>query len=139
RREPIVARRARRPLSVPACLTPGARLRAEPTRLRWVRGGLASSWDWRVPLGRARSPWDTSNMAERPEMMDKSELLKELRIDRGTPRRSRPRARLIGMLDAVFVLVAGGLLWFAARPMPLSVQVAVARDAEQGPGPVLNA
>ena len=78
-------------------------------------------------------------MADRPEMMDKSELLKELRIDREAPRRSRSRARLIGTLVAVLVLVAGGLLWFAARPAPLSVQVAVARDAGQGPGPVLDA
>ena len=78
-------------------------------------------------------------MAERPEAMDKSELLKELRIDRGAPRRSRSRARIIGTLVTVVVLVAGGLLWFAARQMPLSVQVAVARDAGQGPGPVLDA
>ena len=78
-------------------------------------------------------------MAERPEAMDKSELLKELRIDRGAPRRSRSRARLIGTLVAVVLLVAGGLLWFAAHPVPLSVQIAVARDAGQGPGPVLDA
>src|SRR5512132_3572949 len=78
-------------------------------------------------------------MADRPEMMDKSELLKELRIDRGAPRRSRSRGRLIGTLVAVVVLVAGGLLWFAARPVPLSVQVAVARAAGQSSGPVLDA
>jgi|KBSSwiStaDraftv2_1062776.scaffolds.fasta_scaffold86805_2 RND family efflux transporter MFP subunit len=78
-------------------------------------------------------------MAERPETMDKSELLRELRIDRSAPRRSRSRARIIGALVTVAVLVAGGLLWFAAHPVPLSVQVAVARDAGQGPGPVLDA
>ena len=71
--------------------------------------------------------------------MDKSELLKELRIDRGAPRRSRSRARIFGTLVTVVVLVAAGLLWLSARPVPLSVQVAVARDAGQGPGPVLDA
>ena len=78
-------------------------------------------------------------MADTTQTRDTSELLKELRIDRGAPRRSRSRARLIGMLVGVLVLVAGGLSWFAARPVPLSVQVAVARDAGQGPGPVLDA
>jgi RND family efflux transporter MFP subunit len=78
-------------------------------------------------------------MAETTETGDKSELLKELRIDRSAPRHSRSRARLIGTLVGVLVLVAGGLSWFAARPVPLSVQVAVARDAGQGPGPVLDA
>jgi RND family efflux transporter MFP subunit len=78
-------------------------------------------------------------MADTTQTKDTSELLKQLRIDRGAPRRSRSRARLIGTLAAVLILVAAGLLWFAARPVPLSVQVAVARDAGQGPGPVLDA
>ena len=78
-------------------------------------------------------------MAERQEALDKSELLKELRIDRSAPRRSRSRARTIAALVVALVIVAGGLWWVAARPAPLAVQVAVARPAGQGPGPVLDA
>ncbi len=71
--------------------------------------------------------------------MDKSELLKELRIDRSATRRSRSRAGLV-FLVAAFVLVAAGLGWFTlGRATPPAVQVAVARPAGQGPGPVLDA
>ena len=70
---------------------------------------------------------------------DKSELLRQLRIDRTTPRGSRLRGRTLGALALVIVLVAAGLLWFAARPAPPTVQVSVARPAAQGPGPILDA
>ena len=48
---------------------------------------------------------------------------------------------MLGALALVIVLVAAGLLWFAARPAPLSVQVAVARAASQASstGSVLDA
>jgi RND family efflux transporter MFP subunit len=70
---------------------------------------------------------------------DKSELLKQLRIDRTAPRRPRSRARLLGTLSAVVLVAAVGVVWFATRPALPTVQVAVARPAGQGPGPVLDA
>src|SRR5262245_11771836 len=77
---------------------------------------------------------------ERPELMDKSEMLKQLRIDRsGSVGRSRSRARTVGAVVAALALLLGVVLWFAARPTPPIVQVAVARAAGQGPGPVLDA
>jgi len=78
-------------------------------------------------------------MADTTQTKDTSELLKQLRIDRTTPRSSRSRVRMFGTLAALIGLVAAGLAWYAARPAPLAVQVAVARDAGQGPGPVLDA
>ena len=48
----------------------------------------------------SRAPWHTEAMAETTETTDKSELLKELRIDRSAPRRSRSRARMLGTLAA---------------------------------------
>jgi RND family efflux transporter MFP subunit len=71
--------------------------------------------------------------------MDKSELLKELRIDRSAARRSRSRARWVA-IAVVLLLVAGGLGWLTlVRATPPAVQVAVARSAGQGPAPVLDA
>ena len=78
-------------------------------------------------------------MREGPESLDKAELLKELRIDRSATRRSRSRPRWIA-LGVVLLAVAGGLGWFTlGRATPPAVQVAVARTASQGPGPVLDA
>src|SRR6185369_8055099 len=77
------------------------------------------------------------SMADTTQTKDTSELLKQLRIDRTTPRSSRSRVRMFGTLAVLIGLVAAGLAWYAARPAPLAVQVAVARDAGQGPGPVL--
>src|SRR5262245_16809978 len=78
-------------------------------------------------------------MAESIETGDKSELLKELRIDRTAPRRPRSRAGLITVLALLVGLTVAGLAWHAARPVPPTVQVAVARPAGEGPGPVLDA
>jgi RND family efflux transporter MFP subunit len=71
--------------------------------------------------------------------MDKSELLRELRIDRTAARRSRSRARWLAIV-VVLLLVAGGLGWFTlGRATPPAVQVAVAHAASQGPAAVLDA
>jgi RND family efflux transporter MFP subunit len=78
-------------------------------------------------------------MAETGEARDKSELLKELRIDRSAPRRSRSRGWGLGALALVLGLAAAGFAWHAARPGPPTVRVAVARLAGEGPGPVLDA
>ena len=78
-------------------------------------------------------------MAETTETRDKSELLKELRIDRSAPRRSRSRGWVLGTLALIVGLAAAGFAWHAARPVPPTVQVAVARPAGEGPGPVLDA
>jgi RND family efflux transporter MFP subunit len=78
-------------------------------------------------------------MAEQPETIDKSELLKQLRIDRSATRRSRSRAGWV-VVVALLVLVGAGFGWFAlGRATTPAVQVAVARAAGQGPAPVLDA
>ncbi len=61
--------------------------------------------------------------------MNKSELLKELRIDRDAPADgSSSRLRLwIGIGAAAVLVVAGGLLWFFNREKPVEVTVATAR------------
>ncbi len=77
-------------------------------------------------------------MPEQPEILDKSELLKQLRIDRSA-RRSRSRTGWV-IVVALLVLVGAGLGWFAlGRATTPTVQVAVARAAGQGPAPVLDA
>jgi RND family efflux transporter MFP subunit len=78
-------------------------------------------------------------MADTTQTEDKSELLKQLRIDRTIPRSSRSRAWMFATLAVLIGLVAAGLAWYAARPVPMTIQVAAARDAGQGPGPVLDA
>jgi RND family efflux transporter MFP subunit len=78
-------------------------------------------------------------MPEPPDSMDKSQLLRELRIDRSATRRSRSRARWVAIV-LVLLLVGGGLGWFTlGRATPPAVQVAVARAAGEGPAPVLDA
>lgn len=63
---------------------------------------------------------------------EKSDLLGQLRIDRGSDPAPRGRARWIVALGAVAALVAVGAawLWFARTP-PVRVQVAVAQSATQ--------
>jgi len=66
-----------------------------------------------------------------PDAADKSELLKELRIDRSAPPRSRWRRARLGLVVAL-VLAAAGLGWFAlGRATAPAVQVAVARSPGQ--------
>jgi RND family efflux transporter MFP subunit len=74
------------------------------------------------------------------ETTDKAELLKQLRIDRTSPRASRSRIRTFGIFALLIVLVAAGGVWYTARPAPTPVQVAIARAATaDGPAPVLDA
>src|SRR5262245_41934138 len=71
--------------------------------------------------------------------MDRSELLKELHIDRdGRP--GRPRARRVALL-VLGLLVLGGAFWLAlARGTAPVVRTAVARAATgEGAGSVLDA
>jgi len=71
--------------------------------------------------------------------MDKSQLLKELRIDRSAARGPRRPGRLV-IAAGVLLLLVAGLAWFAlGRVTVPTVQVAVARAASQGPGAVLDA
>jgi RND family efflux transporter MFP subunit len=65
--------------------------------------------------------------------MERSELLKELRIDREA-RTPRARARLLVPIAAV-LLALGGALWFGlARLAAPTVRIAVARAVSQPPG-----
>jgi RND family efflux transporter MFP subunit len=82
--------------------------------------------------------WD---LVSEPVTVEQSDLLKELRIDRGDARPPRRRGRLLAIL-ALLVLVAGAALWLAwARLRPPVVQTAVARAAAPGSsaGSVLDA
>jgi len=82
--------------------------------------------------------WD---LVSEPVTVEQSDLLKELRIDRGDARPPRRRGRLLAIL-ALVVLVAGAGLWLAwARLRPPVVQTAVARAAAPGgsAGSVLDA
>jgi RND family efflux transporter MFP subunit len=66
--------------------------------------------------------------------LDKSDLLSQLRIDRGADRPPRRRTRLYIILAAAVLLLGGGLWFGVLRARPLVVQTAVARAAGQGAG-----
>jgi RND family efflux transporter MFP subunit len=65
--------------------------------------------------------------------VERSELLKQLRIDREEAP-SRSRGRLLAGGVVVLVLVAAGLWFFVGRQAKPAVRTAVARAASQGPG-----
>ena len=74
--------------------------------------------------------------------VEKSALLKQLRIDRSDTRASRSRARWLMLVGCVLLGLAGGLLWFSLtrRELP-TVRTAAARAASQASstGSVLDA
>jgi RND family efflux transporter MFP subunit len=71
--------------------------------------------------------------------VDKSDLLRELRLDKSAAQAPRSRIRLLALM-AVVVLALGIALWFAlAEPGVPTVRTAVARAADQGAGSVLDA
>lgn len=60
--------------------------------------------------------------------MEKSELLKQLRIDRSDTLVPPSRMRWVVLVGCVLLVLAGGLLWFAlTRQEPLTVHTAMAR------------
>jgi HlyD family secretion protein len=66
---------------------------------------------------------------------DRSELLKQLHIDRGTAGSPHPWVRRLTLAGSL-LLVLGGLLWLGlSRTAPLTVRTATARPAGDGPGP----
>jgi len=68
-------------------------------------------------------------------VVEKSDLLNQLRIDRSADRpRGRRRARLYAIAGLTLLLLGGGLWFGLGRVRPPVVQVAVARSAGQGPG-----
>ena len=82
--------------------------------------------------------WD---LVPEPATVEQSDLLKQLRIDRGPERPPRRRGRLLAIL-AVLALVVGVGLWLGwARLRPPVVQTTVARAAAPGgaAGSVLDA
>ena len=74
--------------------------------------------------------------------MEKSELLKQLHIDRSDTEAPRSRARWFVLVGCVLLVLAGGLLWFNLTRSELpTVRTAVARVASQASstGSVLDA
>ena len=65
--------------------------------------------------------------------MEKSELLKQLHIDRSDTEAPRSSVRWVVLVGCVLLVLTGGLLWFALTlPEPFTVHTAVARTASQG-------
>ena len=75
------------------------------------------------------------------DVLEKSDLLSQLRIDRGADARPRRRTRLYVVLAAAVLLLGGGLWFGVLRARPPVVQLAVARAVGQwgGAGSVLDA
>ena len=74
--------------------------------------------------------------------MEKSELLKQLHIDRSDTEAPLSRTHWIVLLGCVLLVLTGGWIWFALTlPEPFTVRTAVARAASQAPvvGSVLDA
>jgi RND family efflux transporter MFP subunit len=74
--------------------------------------------------------------------VEKSELLKQLHIDRSDIEAPRSRTRWFVLVGCVLLALAGGLLWFNLTRLELpTVRTAVARDARQesSAGSVLDA
>ena len=74
--------------------------------------------------------------------VEKSELLKQLRIDRSDTEAPRSRARWFVLVGCALLVLAGGLLWFNLTRLELpTVRTAVARVASQesSTGSVLDA
>ncbi|MGH7367230.1 MAG: efflux RND transporter periplasmic adaptor subunit [Candidatus Rokuibacteriota bacterium] len=67
-------------------------------------------------------------------VLEKSDLLNQLRIDRSEDRPRRRRTRLYVVAVIVLLLVGGGLWFGVVRARPLEVQITVARAAGQGAG-----
>jgi multidrug efflux pump subunit AcrA (membrane-fusion protein) len=66
--------------------------------------------------------------------VEKSELLKQLHIDRSGVEPPRPRVRWFILVGCVLLVVAAGLLWFAlTAPASPTVRTAVARAAGHEP------
>src|SRR5262244_3309006 len=66
--------------------------------------------------------------------VEKSELLKQLRMDRSAPASPRPRARWFVLVGCLLLVLAGGLLWGPLmRPEPPTVRTAMTRAVSQEP------
>jgi RND family efflux transporter MFP subunit len=81
-----------------------------------------------------------SGMPDPDRLSQTSDLLRELRIDRGEDRRRRRRGRLLAAVTLVILAGAGALWFWWGRTRPPVVETAVARPATSGgPGSVLDA
>src|SRR5512144_1807723 len=83
------------------------------------------------------SPWTLVahwDLVPEQKTLEQSDLLKQLRIDRGPDRPPRRRGRLLAIL-ALMLLAGGGALWLGwSRLRPPVVQTTVARAAAPGGG-----
>jgi RND family efflux transporter MFP subunit len=91
-----------------------------------------------VPEAVLLTLWHTESVGN-TGAVEKSELLKELRLDKNAARTPRSRARLFAVIG-IAVLALGAGLWFGlAEPSAPTVRTAVARAADQGASSVLDA
>jgi RND family efflux transporter MFP subunit len=65
-------------------------------------------------------------------MDDKSALLDQLRIDRGSEQHSSGKGRLLMLAGGVCLLIAGAAAWYWMRPAGIPVHIAVAQPAMEG-------
>ena len=69
--------------------------------------------------------------------VEKSELLKQLHIDRSNTQNPYSRTRWVVLVGCVLLVLAGCVLWFVLiRPQPLTVHTTVVRTASQESGMV---
>ena len=79
----------------------------------------------------------TPNAIPEGHRVEKSELLKQLHIDRSDTGDPRSRTRWVVLVGCVLFLLAGGVLWFTLiLPQPFTVRTIVVRGASQEPGMV---
>ena len=79
----------------------------------------------------------TPNAIPEEHSVEKSELLKQLHIDRSDTGDPRSRTRWVVLVGCVLFLLAGGVLWFTLiLPQPFTVRTIVVRGASQEPGMV---
>jgi hypothetical protein len=97
------------------------------------RGEIIGSSSW---AGELSAGWRYTTPSAIPEerRVEKSELLKQLHIDRSATEAPRSRTRWLVPVGYMFLVFAGGLFWFALTlSEPPTVRTAVVRATSQQP------